>query len=218
MEYSEYKLGGGLDAVHISSNLAMHEAARSGFFTFIVDKLDGIVAPTYGGRPETAIDNNRYARAGEVLRLNVISAPAVGYSVGKHQYKRGNEVVNFAGVPEFKSGSIKVDDIVGVNTKGILYAWLGLAYNVHTRAGGRMVNYKKDCTLIEYTQDYVPIRIWRLYGCFVTEIQESEFDKTNDNPRQLTATILYDRAVMIEENTPALDPSSLYYTTDTVNV
>jgi alcohol dehydrogenase len=43
-----------LTAQHISTNLASYEAARSGFFVFLVDDLDGIVNPTYSGNPEEA--------------------------------------------------------------------------------------------------------------------------------------------------------------------
>lgn len=75
-------------------------------------------------------------------------------------------------------------------------AWQGLAYNVHTRKGGRMHEYKKEATLIEYTQDYEQIRSWNIHGCWVSEISESGFDRTNDGPRQLEATIQYDRAEM----------------------
>jgi hypothetical protein len=38
------------------------------------------------------------------------------------QYKRGNEVVNFAGVPSWEDGEIVVDDVVGLDTKSILMA------------------------------------------------------------------------------------------------
>ena len=97
-------------------------------------------------------------------------------------------------------GSIVVDDVVGVDTKSILMAWQALAYNVYTRKGGRMKDYKKDCTLIEYTQDFKQIRSWELYGCWISELQEGDFDKTNDDKRQITASIQYDRAEMSLDN------------------
>ena len=75
-------------------------------------------------------------------------------------------------------------------------AWQALAYNVYTRKGGRMKDYKKNATLIEYTQDFEQIRSWTLYGCWISNISESEFDKESDGKRQITATIQYDRAEM----------------------
>jgi hypothetical protein len=35
-----------------------------------------------------------------------------------------------------------------------------------------------------------------LYGCWVTDIKESDFDKGADDKRQITASISYDRAEM----------------------
>ena len=183
-----------LSAQHISTNLANYEAARSGFFTLIVDDIDNIVKASFSGDRNTATANDRIARAQEVLKLNVVKAPVPHFSLKKESYRRGNDVVNFAGVPDFKDGSIVVDDVVGLDTKSILMAWQGLAYNVYTRKGGRMKDYKKNCTLVEYTQDFEQIRSWTLYGCWIQDIQEGNFDKENDGKRQITANVVYDRA------------------------
>lgn len=59
-----------------------------------------------------------------------------------------------------------------------------------------MKNYKKTATLIEYTQDYEPIRTWTIYGMFITKLDEGDFDKENDGKRQITANFVYDRAIM----------------------
>lgn len=184
-----------LSAQHISTNLANYESARTGFFSLIVDDIDNIVKASYSGaNPQEAADSDKVARAQEILKLNVVKAPVPHFSLKKESYRRGNDVVNFAGVPEFRDGSIVVDDVVGMDTKSILMAWQGLAYNVHTRKGGRMKDYKKNCTLIEYTQDFEQIRSWTLYGCWIQDIQEGDFDRENDGKRQITAAIVYDRA------------------------
>ena len=187
-----------LTAQHISTNLANYEAARSGFFVFVVDDLDGIVKATYKGDPAEAGDEDRILNAQEVLKLNTVKTSFVPqYSLEVLSYRRGNEIVNFAGIPTWNTGgTITIDDVVGLDTKSILMAWLQLAYNTNTRKGGRMKDYKKNCTLIEYTQDYEQIRSWTLYGCFVTEVSEGGFDKEGDGKRQLEATIQYDRAEM----------------------
>lgn len=185
-----------LSAQHISTNLANYEAARTGFFSLIVDDIDNIVNAAFSGDPKDATDKDRIARAQEVLKLNVVSAPVPHFSIKKLSYTRGNDQVHFAGVPEFNSGDIKVDDVVGLDTKSILMAWQALAYNVYTRKGGRMKDYKKNATLVEYTQDFEQVRSWTLYGCFITDIKEGDFDKENDDKRQITASISYDRAEM----------------------
>lgn len=183
-----------LTAEHISSNLQNYEAARSGFFTLIVDDLDNILKSTYIGNAADAQDTDRIANAQEILKLNVTASSVPQFTIQTQQYTRGNEVVKFAGKPQWSNTSITVDDVVGLNTKEILLSWKALAYNTHTRKGGRMKDYKKTCTLVEYTQDYEPIRSWTLYGCFVTAVNDSEFNKESDNKRSLTATIEYDRA------------------------
>ena len=131
-----------LSAQHISTNLANYEAARTGFFSLIVDDIDNIVKASYSGVHADAADSDKIARAQEVLKLNVIKAPVPHFSLEVMKYKRGNDTVTFAGTPSYESGNIVVDDVVGMDTKSILMAWQGLAYNVHTRKGGRMKDYK----------------------------------------------------------------------------
>ena len=185
-----------LSAQHISTNLANYEAARTGFFSLIVDDIDNIVNAAYSGDPRDAAASDKIARAQETLKLNVVKAPVPHYSLATLEYRRSNDQVKFAGVPTFDSGDITVDDVVGLDTKSILMAWQALAYNVYTRKGGRMKDYKKNATLIEYTQDFEQVRSWTIYGCWVSKISEGEFDKENDGKRQITATIEYDRAEM----------------------
>ena len=189
-----------LSASHISTNLANYEAARSGFFSLLVDDIDNIIRATYSGEAAAATADDKIgSQAQETLKLNVLQAPVPHFSLQKMSYKRGNDTVNFAGVPEFSDGEITVDDVVGLDTKSILMAWQGLAYNVHTRKGGRMKDYKKNATLIEYTQDFEEVRSWTLYGCWISNITEDSFNKEQDGKRNIRATIVYDRAVMNEK-------------------
>ena len=191
-----------LNTTHISDYLQSYEAARNSFFVFVVDpsQLTNLYAPDFDpdsgeGKVE---DGTRFdgQTASDYLRLNVVKASVPNFTVETLEYRRGNDVVKFAGVPSFKEGSITVDDVVGLDTKSILYSWQYLAYNPITRKGGRMKDYKKTCTLIEYTQDYQQIRYWTLYGCFITGIDEGEFDRESDGKRQMTVAISYDRAEM----------------------
>ena len=186
-----------LSAQHISANLTNYEAARSGFFSLIVNDINNIVRASYTGDPDSATDADKIGvQAQETLKLNVIQAPVPHFQLEKLSYKRGNDVVNFAGTPTFNDGEITVDDVVGLDTKSILMAWQALAYNVHTRKGGRMKDYKKNATLIEYTQDFEQIRSWTLYGCWISQLTEDNFNKEQDGKRQIRATIVYDRAEM----------------------
>lgn len=191
-----------LNTTHISTNLRDYEAARNSFFVFEIDsnQLTNLYRPDFNpDTGEASIDEGTLydgAKAAEAIRLNVVKASVPNFSVEVLEYRRGNDVVKFAGVPTFKDGTIVVDDVVGMETKNILYAWQYLAYNPSTRKGGRMKDYKKTCTLMEYTQDYELIRTWNLEGCFVTGIDEGDFDRESDGKRQLTVSIAYDRAEM----------------------
>jgi hypothetical protein len=191
-----------LNTLHISENLAAYEAARNSFFVFYVDptQLTNLYSPDFdpdSGEAKVE-DGTRFdgQMASDALRLNVVKSSVPNFTIEPLEYRRGNDVVKFAGVPSFKDGSITVDDVVGLRTKDMLYSWQYLAYNPITRKGGRMKDYKKTCTLIEYTQDYEQIRYWTLYGCFITGIDEGDFDRESDGKRQITVSISYDRAIM----------------------
>jgi len=193
-----------LNTWHIADNLSQYEAARSNFFVFEVNAkdFDNLVHPDFDTHAEPGTDD-KYDKeaASEALRLNVTKASVPNFSVEVKEYKRGNDVVKWASTPTFKEGSITIDDVVGLHTKDILYAWLYLAYDPHTRKGGRMKDYKKTCTLYEYTQDYQLIRYWILDGCFIREIDEDEFNReAGEDKRQLRVTVVYDRAMMYPQH------------------
>jgi len=191
-------MSNGLSGEHISTNLANYEAARSGFFTFIVNDIDNIIRANYSGdRNGNVPASDRIANAQEYLKLNVVKCDVPHFSIEPLSYKRGNDTIKFAGTPTFDAGSLVVDDVVGIDTKSIVMAWQALAYDVYSRRGGRMKDYKKDCTLVEYTQDFEEVRRWKLYGCWISDVSEDSFDKENDGKRQITATVQYDRAEMI---------------------
>lgn len=189
-----------LNTRSISSQLNNYEAARTSFFVFTVSQKDlgNLLLPTYTNDPSAATDADYYnaAKAFETLKLNVVKCPVPHFSVETGEYRRGNDVVKFATTPKWDSGSLVIDDVVGLDTKSLLMSWFYLVYNPHTRKGGRMKDYKKTCNLIEYTQDYEQIRTWTLEGCFITGISEDDFDKENDGRRQITVNISFDRAVM----------------------
>lgn len=114
-----------LSGQHISANLRDYEAARSGFFTFMVYDIDNIIRTDYIGdrsQPDSIGPSSRIANAQEVLKLNVVASSVPNYSITPLEYKRGNDTIKFAGTPSFEAGEITVDDIVGVDTKSILLA------------------------------------------------------------------------------------------------
>ena len=186
-----------LNTRHISANLyESYEAGRTSFFVLEVHGLNNLLKPDYTGDESAADETDYIANAEDNLRLNVIKCPVPHFELSTNEYRRGNDVVKFAGVPTWNGGDIVVDDVVGLDTKSILMAWLYKAYNPHTRKGGRMKDYKKTASLIEYTQDYEVIRTWNIEGIFLTKLGEGDFDRENDGKRQITATFVFDRATV----------------------
>ena len=96
----------------------------------------------------------------------------------------------------FSAGSLTVNDYIGADAKSVLMAWQNLSYDVvHDTINSNAAAYKKECMLVEYTPDYKLIRKWKMYGCWVSKIDEGEFDMNNADKRTITATIQYDKAV-----------------------
>lgn len=176
----------------ISQGLVTYEAGRSAFFSFKVPSAKLAALPK---SDSIANDEGTLgAQVAEYLELNVVSSSVPHFELEELSYRRANDVVKFAGVPIWNDGQIKIDDVIGLDTKSILKAWQEAAYNPRTRKGGAMKDYKFDCYLIEYTQSGEEVRIWTLYGCWIKGLSEADFDKENDSKRQITATIVYDRA------------------------
>lgn len=194
---SEYS-NAGLGAAHISGGNygTWFEAAHNAFFTLVITGLDNLMAPAADRVGETTAIASEIAQS--AIKLNVTKCPIPHFDVGTGEFRRGNEVVKFATTPTWDGGAITVDDTVGSNIKEILLAWQYLAYDPRTGKAGRMADYKKTATLCEYTQDYELIRSWELHGIFITKLDEGEFDKENDNKRQITANFVYDKATLAE--------------------
>lgn len=194
-----------LSTYHMSSNLSEYEHARSGFFTFIVEGLDTLVKSDFGLEEPEASDLIQDAQ--KVIELTVIKCSIPHFSVEILKTRRGNSEIKFAGTPSFDSGTITCEDYVGLGTKEVLQAWQALTYDVISDKGGRAGDwvddegishqgYKKNCTLIEYTQDHQIIRSWELVGCFIVSLKEDDLDKTSDGTRNIDVEISYDRAIL----------------------
>jgi hypothetical protein len=91
---------------HISAALQNYEAARSQFFVFEVDFAHpetgkaNLLKPEYSGDPKAATEDDFIQNAEEPLRLNVTKATVPHFTVGVESYRRGNDIVKFATVPE----------------------------------------------------------------------------------------------------------------------
>ena len=162
-----------LGTYHISSDIQNYESARSNFFTLLIDDLDDLLYPEFsntGENPDNEYVTRRTGRTGqEVIKLSVNKMFVPHFSLGQVEIRRGNSVVKFTNVPTWDSGTIELQDFVGLQTKNVLMAWQALAYDVVSDTQGRAGDwqdeqgvwhrgYKRKCQLVEYTQDFEPIR------------------------------------------------------------
>ena len=184
----------GLSAYHLSTGThRAYQPAKKNFFEFIVEDLDNLLKP--GVEVDLAEENDYIRNGQEVIRLTVNKAPVPHFELNDIEIRKGNSVVHYAGTPTFSDGTLEVDDMIGAQSKAVLEAWQNLAYNVVTDKGGRAIDYKKNATLIEYTSDHVKVRSWKLIGCWIKNISEDDYDKTNDDLVRVQGTIRYDRAI-----------------------
>lgn len=177
---------------HLGDNPQLFEIQRNNNYEFVVTDIDGILRAGAIGTESNARFNN----AQEMLRLSVTQAFIPHFTQETVEIKRGNSTLKYAGVPSFDSGSLQFNDFIGADVKAILMAWQNLSYNVYTEKVGSLdvTNYKKNCYLIEYTPDYRKVRTWRLYGCWISALSESEYTNDNGDKHQISCTIQYDHA------------------------
>lgn len=179
-------------AYHLSDNPALYEVQRGNNFEFVVTGIDNILRVD----ADEGDDNAYITNAAQTLRFSVVQASIPMFSQEPITIRRGNSVMKAAGVPTFPDGSLVVNDFIGADTKSALMAWQNLSYNVKTERVGKMADYKKTCYLCEYTPDYQLVRTWKMLGCWVSGLQEDDFNMEDGNKKTITATIQYDKAFM----------------------
>jgi hypothetical protein len=179
-------------AYHMADNPHLYEPQRNNTFEFIVTDIDGIMRAGAQGTEKNA----RFKNAQEVLRMSVTDSFIPHFTQEVVEVKRGNTTIKYAGVPKFGEGSLKFNDYIGAEVKDILKAWQNLSCNISTEKVGALVRspYKKTCYLIEYAPDFVPVRTWKIYGCWISALNESGYTSENGEKHQIECTIQYDRA------------------------
>ena len=130
-----------------------------------------------------------------IIDFSVVSFDVPHFSQDEIAVKRGNSTVYYAGVPDFKTGSLVINDFVGADGKSILLAWQSLSYNVFEDTIPSSDKYKVDATVLEYLPDNTLVRYWDLKGCWVKEMSEDGWTNEDGGKKTVTATIRYDRAI-----------------------
>lgn len=126
---------------HISSDLQNYESARSNFFSLVVLDLDNLVYPQYSVGTEATdfVTGTSWGKktGQQVIKLSVNTIYVPHFSMTPIEVRRGNSVVKFADNPSWTSGTITVQDFVGLQVKDVLMAWQALAYDVNNDTQGR---------------------------------------------------------------------------------
>jgi hypothetical protein len=174
---------------NLANNPKHYEIQRNNNFEFYIEGLSKTVAK---------IENNTYAydNADDVIRISVAKAFVPHFTQNVIEVKRGNNTMKFAGVPTFSNGQIELNDYIGAGTKDILMAWQKQSYDVETEKVGLASDYKKIGYLLEYTPDYQLIRTWKLVGCWISAISESDYAYDSSDKHTVQVTIEYDKAFL----------------------
>lgn len=178
-----------------SANPSLYEVTRSNNFELIVTGIDTLLRAGAKVTPDTAIESDYITGGEDSVRLSVTKSSVPHFTQDEIVIQRGNMKMYAAGVPTFEDGTIEVNDFIGLDAKSVLMAWQRLSFDATSEKVGRMVDYKKTCTLIEYSPDFEVVRKWRLDGCWVKGLSEGEFSMEDGGKRTISATIRFDRAL-----------------------
>lgn len=172
---------------YLADNPRYFEPQRTNSFEFYVQDLN---------KQLDNIPNNSWAwmNAEEILRLSVKSSSVPHFTTAPITINRGNSQMHFAGKSQFGDGEFVVHDYIGAGTKDMLLAWQRQVYDPNTDKTGLASDYKKDAYLLEYTPEHQLVRTWKLYGCWITEISEENYDHEDAKDKMLTVKFKYDRA------------------------
>lgn len=176
----------GIGTYYLTNDPQHYEIQRTNTFVFYVEGLNS----------ELNIPDHDYAGTSpeDILKISINSAQIPHFSQSAISVNRGNNTMKFAGKPEFSAGSIKLHDFIGAGTKEVLMAWQSKSYDVKTEKVGLASDYKKTAYLLEYTPDYQLVRGWKLHGCWISKISESEYSYDSNDKNMISVDIEYDKA------------------------
>lgn len=132
-----------------------------------------------------------------ILSIKSAFSPKTNISVLEVPY--GNTKTKFAGVPSYDNGTITWNDYYDLDTELILKAWQAAAFDDATGAVGDASNYKRTAYLTMFSPSGRKARRWKLYNCWVSDVNGDDFSNENNNVRGLAATFVFDKAVRLED-------------------
>lgn len=179
-------------AYHIASNPKLYEPVRTNNYRFLA-KFDNIDLLKVGENPN--LDGSYIRNGQEILDFSVVKFDVPHFKQNVLEVRRGNSIVHYAGLPQWDTGTLVINDLVGADGKSVLLAWQALSYSVINDTIPNASEYKIDATVMEYTADNKLVRYWDLIGCWISGIDENEWDSNSGDKKTINATIVYDRAI-----------------------
>jgi len=177
-----------ISTYHLTANPTLYESQKTNAFKFLVTGLDNLVNVATG---------EPIVNAADALKWSIKTFTPPSYSQQPLEIRRGNTVMKSAGTPTFNNSTISLNDFVGAKTYDVLMAWQYLSGNIKTGRNGLMKDYKKEAYLVEYTTDFAQVvRVWHLYGCWVSNLSKNDFDNSSTaQDVNISCTIEYDFAI-----------------------
>ena len=176
-----------ISAYHLAAMPDAMETQKSNAAKFIVMGLDNLVDPITG----KVIPN-----ASDILKQSIFSFEVPSFQQAPIEIRIGNTSVKTAGTPTFADTTISLHDFVGIETYNVLYAWQAQSFSIKTGRVGLASDYKKTAYMLEYSTDFSKVlRVWKLYGVWVTQLRKDGFDTSSSaNEVKIQCSLSYDWA------------------------
>ena len=128
------------------------------------------------------------------LTLLVKSFPLPKESTEVNTLDHFNQQVKLAGKTTFSGGDLVIHDAIDKDVEIMFRNWRKKVYNASKGTVGYASDYKLDGTVTEYKPNGDGGRIWKLVGCWPSEVNYGELDYETGGYKDMTATIVYDWA------------------------
>lgn len=105
-----------------------------------------------------------------------------------------NQQIKLAGKTTFSGGELVIHDAIDKDIEIQFRKWRNLVYNASKGTVGYANDYKRGGTITEYKPNGEGGRIWKLVGCWPSEVNYGDLDYETGGYKSVTATITYDWA------------------------
>ena len=181
-------------AYNIANNTIEYNPQRVNNFNLVVKDIDNLLRA--GSVLTSTNEADRIKNAQEEIMIALRSCEVPSVSQNQILIQKGNSTIKFPGKPTFADIRLTAYDLMGSNAKDTFYAWQDLGYNRKYDFIGNKSQYKKNCTLYEFTPSGEVVRYWDIRGAWPTTVTVTGFDSTSDEEAIIDVTLSIDWAEM----------------------